>query len=88
MRFMSLRNHQRLFFLVFLENFSMDLHDVNSIELLIMLEIFTKDALCLLCLNTLLMLACRAPDIGELHSRMMEISNNHNKINGLAIIIL
>lgn len=48
-----------------------------------MLEIFTKDALCLRFLNTLLTLAWRAPDIGEFLSRMMEIANSHNKINEL-----
>ena len=48
-----------------------------------MLDIFTKDALCLLFLNTLLTLAWREPDIGEFLSRMMEIANSHNKINEL-----
>lgn len=48
-----------------------------------MLEIFTKDALCLRFLNTLLTLAWRAPDIGEFLSRMMEIANSHSKVNEL-----
>ena len=54
-----------------------------------MLEIFTKDALCLLFLNTLLTLAWRAPDIGEFLSQMMEIANSHSKVkelNGWRII--